>query len=311
MVKIAIAGIGGVGGYFGGLLALHYQHSDEVEVYFVARGEHEKAIRQHGLTVETTQGTFSAVPKLVTSDPAQIGEVDLLICCTKSYDLEQSIRQLKPCIGSATVILPLLNGVDSGGRIKAIYPENEVWDGCVYVVSRLTAPGQVKETGNIGLLYFGSTTGSETALTQTESICKKAGIQASLSRNIQHTIWEKFIFISTIATLTSALDTSIGAILENNDSKSLLFALLGELKTVADANGIELPDTIIPSTVARMASLPYATTSSMHRDFQKGKATELDSLTGYVVRLGQQLHLPTPTYDRLYQVLQTKASSSV
>lgn len=309
MVKIAIAGIGGVGGYFGGFLAQHYQHSEEVEVYFVARGENEKAIRQNGLNVETTTGSFIAYPKLVTSDPSQIGEADLLICCTKSYDLEQSISQLKPCIGKETVILPLLNGVDSHERIKAIYPENEVWDGCVYVVSRLMAPGLVKETGNISALYFGSATGTAGKLTQAEDIFKTAGIQATLSGNIRQTIWEKFLFISTIATLTSSLNTSLGAILENNESRSLLFALLGELKTVAEANGVPLPDDIIQATVTKMASLPFATTSSMHSDFQKGKATEVESLTGYVVRLGQQLHLPTPTYDRLYTMLQERAVS--
>ena len=129
MIKIAIAGIGGVGGYFGGLLAKHYQDSEEVQVYFIARGENEEAIREHGLKVETPSATFIAKPDLVTSNAAQIGEVDLLICCTKSYDLEQSITQLKPCMGTQTVILPLLNGIDSNERIKAIYPENEVWEG--------------------------------------------------------------------------------------------------------------------------------------------------------------------------------------
>jgi 2-dehydropantoate 2-reductase len=306
MTKIAIAGIGGVGGYFGGKLAQHYQDSEEVAVYFIARGENEKAIRQQGLSVETPSETFAAHPKLVTSDPTQTGEVDLLICCTKSYDLEQSITQLKPCIGQNTVILPLLNGIDSYERIKAIYPENEVWEGCVYIVSRLTAPGHVKVSGDINSLFFGSDDGTKAKLDQALQLFKEAGINATLSQNIKQTIWEKYLFISTIATLTSYLDASIGAISAKQESMDLLHSLLQELIQVAKAKGITFQEDSIQKITDRMAKLPYETTSSMHSDYQIGKATEVDSLTGYVVKLGQQLSIPVPTYTQLYTALKTR-----
>lgn len=306
MIKIAVAGIGGVGGYFGGLLAEHYQSSDDVEIYFIARGGNETAIRQHGLTVEAPSHSFTAQPKLVTSDPTKVGIVDFLICCTKSYDLEQSIKQLKPCIGKSTIILPLLNGIDSLERIKAIYPENEVWEGCVYIVSRLTAPGLVTVTGDINSLFFGSTNGTVTKLETAYRIFTAAGIKATLSRDIQRTIWEKYLFISTIATLTSYLDTSIGGILAKNENLDLLHSLLDELIQVARAQGISFNETNLQAITDRMAKLPYETTSSMHSDYQKGKATEVDSLTGYVVKLGKQLNTPTPTYKQLYKALKNR-----
>ncbi|MBJ6118602.1 2-dehydropantoate 2-reductase [Pontibacter sp. BT310] len=306
MMKIAIAGIGGVGGYFGGLLARHYQNSDEVEIYFIARGENETAIRQQGLKIETPGSTFTATPKLVISDPAQVGEVDLLICCTKSYDLEQSITQLKPCISKDTIILPLLNGIDSYERIKAVYPENEVWEGCVYIVSRLTEPGLVTVTGDVNSLFFGSTDGTEARLESALQIFTDAGIKATLSQNIQQTIWEKYLFISTIATLTSYFNTSIGGILAKTENMDLLHSLLSELKQVANAKGIMFPENSTNAIKERMAKLPYETTSSMHTDYQKGKNAEVDSLTGYVVKLGKQLNVPTPTYEKLYTALKNK-----
>ncbi|MBB6612110.1 2-dehydropantoate 2-reductase [Pontibacter sp. Tf4] len=305
-MKIAITGIGGVGGFFGGMLAKHYQASGEVEVNFIARGENESVIRQQGLKVESPAGAFTAIPKLVTSDPALVGEVDLLICCTKSYDLEQNIEQLSPCIGPHTVILPLLNGIDSRERIKTVYPENEVWDGCVYIVSRLTAPGLVTVTGSQHALFFGAADGTAAKLEAAMQIFKEAGINATLSPNIQQTIWEKFLFISTIATLTSYLDTSIGGILADPKHLELLFALLTELKQVAQAKGIVFSDDSNNAITDRMARLPYDTTSSMHSDYQKGKNTEVDSLTGYVVKLGEQLHIPTPTYSKLYTALKSR-----
>ena len=310
MIKIAIAGIGGVGGYFGGLLAKYYQNSGKVQVYFIARGENEKAIRQHGLKVETPAGNFKATPALVTTDPTQIGQVDFLICCTKSYDLEQSLVQLKPCIGKSTVILPLLNGIDSLERIKSVYPEIEVWEGCVYIVSRLTAPGLVTVTGTSNSLFLGSTDGSEAKLNLALRIFREAGVNATLSGNIQQTIWEKYSFISPVATLTSYLDASIGAIVANPDNLELLYSLLKELKQVAGAKGIQFPESIGQAITDKMTRLPYQATSSMHSDYQKGKATEVDSLTGYVVRLGNQLQIPTPTYTALYKALKNRETQS-
>jgi 2-dehydropantoate 2-reductase len=119
-IRIVIAGIGGVGGYFGGQLARHYEKNKEAEIIFFARGENEKAIRQNGLKVESTIGEFIAKPKLVTSDASEIGKADFLIICTKSYDLEQTLLQLSPCINESTVILPLLNGIDNYERQKTV-----------------------------------------------------------------------------------------------------------------------------------------------------------------------------------------------
>ncbi|HKR06956.1 MAG TPA: 2-dehydropantoate 2-reductase, partial [Bacteroidia bacterium] len=145
-MKIAISGIGGVGGYFGGLLAKQFRDSSDAEIFFIAKGENEKAIQKDGLQLFTSKGNYIVHPKLVTSDTKLIGKVDLLVCCTKSYDLEENMLQCRPCINSPTIILPLLNGVDSRHTIEKIFPANEICDGCVYLISRLTSPGIVKQT---------------------------------------------------------------------------------------------------------------------------------------------------------------------
>lgn len=110
--RIAIFGVGGVGGYIGGKLAAHYSDSEDVEVIFIARGENERAIKSNGLRVTTPEGEQLVHPSMVTSLPQQIGVVDLIICCIKTYDLD-AISSLKSCITDDTAILPLLNGVDA------------------------------------------------------------------------------------------------------------------------------------------------------------------------------------------------------
>lgn len=306
-INIIVAGIGGVGGFFGGKLAAAYEQSEQVDVYFVARGKNEQAIREKGLLVETTKGNFTAVPKGVSHNPSSFGIADYIVCCTKGYDLEESIRQLMPCIGEKTVILPLLNGVDSYDRIKKLLPENEVWDGCVYIVTRLTSPGVVKETGNITFLDFGTRERSHKKTKEFEKILKDAGIKARLSVNIMDAIWTKYSFISTVASLTFYLDSTIGEILENPESKKLLISLLEELKAVAVAHGINLAENIVQKNIDIMASLPYETTSSMHSDFLNGKPTEVESITGYVVRLANELKVPVPVFERVYQSLLLKS----
>lgn len=143
--KIAISGIGAVGGYYGGLLAARYKDSEDIDIYFISRGENLEEIRKNGIEVKNTFLTIKAKPTLATDNPAEIGPVDYLFCCTKSYDLEENIVQLTPIIGPNTVIIPLLNGADIAERIQKLLPNNEVWKGCVYIGSRLVRPGRVEK----------------------------------------------------------------------------------------------------------------------------------------------------------------------
>ncbi len=304
--KIAILGIGGVGGYVGGKLAAHYSGSNEIEVNFIARGENEKAIKSNGLKLVTLQDEQIIHPHMVTHEPAEIGAADLIICCNKSYDLETGIQSLTSCIIPGTFILPLLNGVDAAGRIKKIAPQAEVLNGCVYVVSKLTAPGIVKESGSSHAVYFGSDDAPMEKLKHMENIFKATGINAHLSENILQTVWEKFLFISPFSTLTSFLDLGIHDILNNKQHNEVLEHLLGELKSIADTKGISLPGNIIQKTIGKFQSLPADVMSSMHRDFRNGNKTETDSLTAYVIGLGKELNIPTPYYEKMLAGLREK-----
>jgi 2-dehydropantoate 2-reductase len=301
--KIAVLGMGGVGGYFGGVLARHYEKSNTIEIIFIARGDNMAVIKRSGLNLQTPEESFVAHPKLTSSDPSEIGKVDYLICCTKTYDLEQSIGQYLPCITNETVLLSLLNGVEGAAMIKQICPENEVLDGGAYIISSLVAPGMIKTTSKFAKLFFGTPVQKTVRQVKLTKILIAAGIDASLSKEINLKLWEKFLLISTMATLTSFLNISIGAILADNKNMGLLLLLMNELKTVAEARGIHYPNDIIHQTLHIMREMPFEATSSLQRDFQNGKLTEVDALVGYVVRTGKQLQIPTPLYERMYEKL--------
>jgi 2-dehydropantoate 2-reductase len=303
--RIAVLGIGGVGGYFGGYLARHYQKSSTIEIIFIARGDNKAILKSKGIYLQTPEENFSAYPTLTSSDPAEIGELDYLICCTKMYDLEQSIRQYIPCIKNETVLLSLLNGVEGAAKIKQICPENEVLDGGAYIISSLAGPGIIKKTSRFAKLFFGITAANTNRQEKLAKILIKAGIDASVSKNVTLLLWEKFMLISTMATLTSFLNTSIGAILADNKNMELLVSLMGELKAVAEASGIRFSGDITDQTLNVMRAMPFGATSSLQRDFQDGKMTEVDALVGYVVRAGKQLKISTPLYEMMYEKLKT------
>ncbi len=302
-MRIAILGIGGIGGFIGGKLAAYYRNSKDVEIIFIARGESKRVIEENGLKLSGPWGEITAYPSIIESHPEEAGILDVIICCIKSYDLETSLHPFKNCITDGTIILPLLNGVDAAERITNIFPRAKVWKGCIYIVSRLIAPGTVKDSGNFRSLYFGSEQETITKLIEIEDVFKLAGIEAHLSKDINQIVWEKYIFISPLATITSYLDLSIGNILNNEQNKRLLLSLLAELKALAEGKQIKLADNIIEKTLDKISSLPFDATSSMHTDFKKGNKTEVASLTGFVIKEAKELNIPTPVYAQMFAKL--------
>lgn len=305
MVKIAFSGIGGVGGYFGGVLAARYRDSDTTGIYFISRGQNLEAIRREGLSIHTPDTSFCAHPRLATGHPEEIGTVDYLFCTTKSYDLEENILQLKPVIGKQTVIIPLLNGADITERLRRLLPHNEVWFGCVYIGARLSSPGVITKFTERSRLWFGDPEAAPARQQQLLGLLTDAGIDALNPADIITRIWQKFFLISVAATLTSYYDQSIGEILQYHSEDYRLLG--GELMQVAQAKGIPLPDDLIEKVIADQKKMPYDATTSMHTDFRNGKPTELETLTGYVVRTGAEHGIPTPAYNMMYEKLKQRS----
>lgn len=302
--KIAVIGIGGVGGFVGGKLAARFAGSDETEIVLVARGENEKAIRANGLKIISTSGEEIVRPKL--SSIENISDADLIILATKEYDLENTVSSFKEFIGEKTSVLPLLNGVDITERIKKVLPDRDVWEGCIYIVSRLSAPGVINETGNICLIHFGDKNGLTDKHKQTEEIFHEAGIDAEATFEIEAKIWEKFVFISSFAATTSYLNASVGEILADENHRKLFGDLVAEIKQVARAKKINISEEAIRQKFDKLSSLPFEATSSMHTDFAKGNRAEIESLVGFVVREAKKLDVNVPVYEKVYDELLQK-----
>ncbi len=305
-IKIVIVGLGGVGGYYGGMLAKKYENHPEIEIYFIARGANLKKIQESGLKLITEKEEYQVYPKMATDNVSEIGIADYVIITTKSYDLSATIEQIRTCLNENTVILPLLNGVDISDRIRATVPETEVWDGCCYIVGRLNEPGIVESSGGIHDLFFGYENHPSEKLIRMEKIMKDAEIPAVYSENIRMIIWRKFIFISTTASLTSYFNVGFRDLLTEENRRKTTIEFMNEVASVAKAEGITFEKDIIQTTIRHIEKLPFGTTSSMHSDFQTGHKTELNTLTEIVIELGKKHGVPTPVYEKVYKALKSR-----
>jgi 2-dehydropantoate 2-reductase len=306
-MRAAIVGLGGVGGYYGGKLALQYAGSREHQVIFIARGAHLKAIQENGLRLMTVAGEFTVIPALATDSPGDAGPFDLVLVCVKSYGLEEAARRIKDNIHDRTVIIPLLNGVNMAERLRAVLPAGIILGGCVYISTRIEGPGAVRQVGGSCQLIFGPEQGADTApFLPVLTFLKNAGILAELVPDIRIPLWNKYIFIDPMAGLTAMLGKAFGEILEDDERKRTLEALMREVAEVAKARGVSLPEDIVPATIAKAALFPKGTKTSFQLDFEKGNAVELDIFTGYMVAAGKKLGIPVPMHEQVHAALLKK-----
>jgi 2-dehydropantoate 2-reductase len=306
-MKVAVVGLGGVGGYFGGKLARKYAGSPGHTVVFIARGKHLAAIRREGLLLKTVEGDLRVTPDLATDSPAEAGPCDLVLFCVKEYDLEAAAAGIAPLLHANTAILPVLNGVDIAERLRAIIPRGVALSGCVYISTFIEAPGVVRQVGGTCQLVFGPDDGKPDAYRPLEAFLKEAGIKAELSNDIAVPLWTKYLFVSPMAGVTSLTGLNFGDVMADAKGRAMVRGLMEEIERLARKKGINLPADGVERGIATVERFPPATKSSLQLDFAKGGRNELELFIGFAVRAGRALGVPMPLHEELYAALTGKA----
>ncbi|MBF1396023.1 ketopantoate reductase C-terminal domain-containing protein, partial [Porphyromonas sp.] len=204
-----------------------------------------------------------------------------------------------------TIILPLLNGADITDQIQALLPEARVWDGCVYISGRKPAAGEILLEAEREIFLFGSR-GAERSAEERElfALLESVGVHVVNPDDIEESIRKKFLMISATATGTSYYNMTVGEALASHPLE--MRGLIEELCTLFSALGHDLGEGAVERTVERQTFMIPSSTSSMHVDFMAGSATELENLTGYVVRAARRIGLELPLYERMYKALATE-----
>lgn len=303
-MRIGIIGIGGVGGYFGGKLAREYETSGEHEIIFIARGEHLKAIRKKGLQLFTKEGDYVARPKIATDKPQETGILDLVFFCTKSYSLESSAKVFSACINHNTIVIPLLNGVNSAERLQVVLPQADIISGSVYIISHIEQSGVVKQEGGSCKLTFGTDdSASSKKYAFILDVLLKAKIDAVLTDKISEILWTKYLLMCPIGSLTSATGKTYGGIWEDLVLRKKAKDMMMEVVAVAKTLHVHLTRKSVDKAMAMVAGFDYNSKTSMQIDREKGRQTEIDALTAYLCKAGKESGVPTPLHDEIYAQL--------
>jgi 2-dehydropantoate 2-reductase len=249
-VRIAVVGAGGTGGYFGGLLARAGQ-----DVTFIARGAHLEALRTRGLTLESTlAGTFT-LPVKATDKPGEVGPVDLVLVCVKTYDVDAAAESIRPLIHPDTMLLSLQNGIGNEERIAQAAGHDSGIGAVAYVVSTIQAPGVVAQTAGPGKIVFGELGGGTSPRTERlHEVLQRAGIVAELHPNVQGAIWQKFLFICAFSGVTAVTRLPIGTILADPVTHALFQGTSEEVEAAARACGIDPPADCVEQALATAAA---------------------------------------------------------
>lgn len=297
-MKLAVYGTGGVGGYFGGRLALA-----GVDVHLIARGAHLEALRQHGLQVTSTKGDFH-VELPATDDASGVGPCDYVLLAVKSFDNEAAAPRLRPLLGDRTAVISFQNGVDNEERIESAVGPGHVMGGVAYIFSRITEPGIIAHTGGPARLVFGEMDGIRSGRAQRFlDACLKAGIDAELSEDIRSVLWDKFAFICAQAGMTAAVRLPIGELRTVDESWDAFKRIVEEVRAVAAAEGVELPADTVERHARFAQGLEPAGYSSLYDDLTSGRRMELEALHGTVVRRARRHGIPVPVCETIYAIL--------
>jgi 2-dehydropantoate 2-reductase len=299
MMHIAVFGSGGVGGYFGGRLALAGE-----DVTFIARGEHLRALGMTGLKVDSVGGDFLIHPAKATSEPAEVGPVDLVILGVKAWQVPEAARAIKPMVGPATTVLPLQNGVDAASQLAAELGFRPVIGGLCKIVSFIVEPGHIRHAGFEPLVTFGELDNRRTErLERIHEAFTKAGVNAVIASDIQVALWNKLLFIAAFSGVGALRRNPAGELRSNPETRRLILQAMDEIYALAHARGIALPEDSVAKAIASVDSLPDDATSSMQRDIAAGKPSELEAQNGAVVRMARESGVAAPTHEFIYEAL--------
>lgn len=278
-MRIAVMGSGAVGGYFGAKLAAAGH-----EVAFIARGKHLAALQANGLRVNSPNGDLTICQAQFTDAPEQVGKVDLILFCVKSYDTESAAAAIAPIISDQTIILSLQNGIDNPDKLARVYDPSNVLPAVVYVGAQVSAPGIISHSTG-GRIIFGQIDG---ALSNEAEILVQtlitAGIPSEASAEIRHVQWTKLLWNAPFCAISCLTHANTKQIIESESLTRLALDCMTEVQAAARTQRIELPRQRFAEVLNFSRSLGEFK-PSMLQDLEANKPLEYEAINGIVVKV--------------------------
>ena len=296
--RVAVMGAGAVGCYFGGMLA-----RAGAPVTLIGRARHAEAIARDGLLLDSIH--FQERVRVLASTTAEAArEADLVFFCVKTVDTEEAVRTLAPHLADHVVVISLQNGVDNADRIRALTGIDAV-PAVVYVAAEMAEPGWVRHTARGDLVVSRQLTVNSRQSTGNDiaAMFEKAGVPCRVSEDIRVDLWTKLVMNCAYNAISALTRAKYGRIVREPATRAMMLHVVTECAAVARAAGVELSEDALASATARLGEAMSDAISSTAQDVMRGKRTEIDSLNGYVARMGDELGVPTPVNRTLHALV--------
>jgi 2-dehydropantoate 2-reductase len=322
-MKIAIIGVGAIGGYVGTRLALAGE-----DVTFIARGASLEALRTRGLRLVQADGTEELVPRVKATDSyAEAGVQDIVVLAMKAHQVEAVTGEVPKLFGPRTIVIPMQNGIPywyfyghggafAGMRVNSVDPSGEIYDkipcdrviGCVvYPAAELVSPGVIRHVeGNRFPLGEPDGTTSK-RVTQVARCFVQAGLQAPILSDIRSEIWLKLWGNLSFNPISALSRATLAGICQYPPSRAIAAAMMSEAQSVAGQLGVKFRVSL-DKRIAGAEKVGHHKTS-MLQDVEAARTLEVDALLGSVVELARHTNTPTPHIDTVYALTKLLAKT--
>jgi len=297
-MRLLMVGAGGIGGYFGACFAAAGH-----DVTFLARGATLAALRERGLTVESTVAPAHLVVK-ATDRVEDAGRPDAIVLCTKLADLDSVAVQVAPIAASALVVTTQ-NGVEAPDIVGRHIDRSRIAPGVAQIGVAIKSPGVIVHTGTLARLRVGTVAGGPPADAVDAFVTagRQGGIDIERVDDIQRALWEKFVFLAALSGTACLARQRVGVIREDPDLRATLRDAMREIVTVAHARGIDLPDGFVDKQLAFVDGLHPQMCPSLLLDLTERRRLEAPWLQGAVVRMAAAAGVEAPVMRTLYASL--------
>ena len=291
-MKIIVMGAGAIGCYFGARLAAAGE-----DVHFIGRGPHLKAMQNRGLRIISPHGDVTLEKVKATDDPTSVGQADFILFCVKLWDTDQAASIVKPMLKPGSAVYSFQNGIYAEGRLCELLEREHVIGGYASTPATVIEPGVVRQFGQLCTLGFGELDNTRSSRVEAFlQACQRAKIDSLIEPDVEAALWKKFIFITTHSGATSLCRSTEGPIRSDLWGRKLLVGLSTEATAIALAKGIHVPKNYPERVLSDIDELPPDAQGSMYTDLQRGARLELEWLNGLMIKLGEQVSVPTPCH---------------
>ena len=302
-MKILMVGAGGIGGYFGAQLI-----RAGANITFLLREQRKQSIDREGLTIETPSETFT-LPVSTVSAAALQPDYDLIVFAPKAYDLDDTLISVAGAAARG-FILPLLNGLDHMQVLDQRFGRERVLGGVAHIAAMISPTGSVKRLSDLHMLTVGPRAPGQADIARAfNDLCSRTPFDHAYSENIEQSLWDKWVFLASLAAMTTLFHAPVGKIVATPHGHDLNLQAYAECCEVAARCGFPIADAVRAKASAQLTQVGSGFTASMLRDMASGHRTEHEHILGGMIRRGEAQGLACTLLKTAYTHIAVAQSS--